>query len=226
MMRICWVLITLLLLSTEVFADELILDKESGYQKDVMQTGVKILNANNIEKRVVFYYVPENKVKVTHSHDAVIRLYKGMLPFIEDENELAAAISKELALLIDKKHNLFRLCTMGFSPLKYDKKSDKKAVDYMVNAGYNPIGMITYINNTTPETGLIDYTHYKGSERVAYVYKHIYEKYPQYLAHNEYLKNDAYQHFLHTSKTERAQIRKIQKERVKMKKSKTNKEKV
>ncbi len=215
MKRVCWVFIVFLIVSTTAVAEELILDKESVYQKKIMQTGVRILNANNIEKRVIFYYVPENKVKVIHSHNSIIRAYKGVIPFIENEDELAAALSKEIALLMDKRHSLFRLCTMGFSPLKYDKKSDKKAVDYMVKAGYNPIGMITLISKTVPETGLIDYSHYKGSERAAYIYKHIYEKYPQYLAHNEYLKNDSYQHFLFTSKSDRAQIRKIQQERIK-----------
>ena len=33
------------------FADELRLDKDTKIQKDIMQTGFKILNSNNIKKR-------------------------------------------------------------------------------------------------------------------------------------------------------------------------------
>lgn len=224
MLRLCWVLIIFILTSAMAFSDELILDNETVYQKRVMETGFRLLNANNIEKRITFYYIPENKVKAVHKHKSMIYTYKGLLPFIENDDELAAVLSKEIALLLDERHNLFRLCTMGFSPLKYDKKSDKKAVDYMVHAGYNPIGLITIINKTVPEKGLIDIAHYKGSERTVIVYRHIYEKYPQYLSKNIYLKNDAYQNFLHTTRPERRKIRTIQQERAKLHKHQIKKE--
>ena len=35
---------------------------------------------------------------------------------------------------------------------KYELIFDKLAVDFMVEAGYNPLGLITLINKTCPQT--------------------------------------------------------------------------
>ena len=36
--------------------------------------------------------------------------------------------------------------TMGLNSKKYEEKADKRAVDYMVKAGYNPVAYITVGN--------------------------------------------------------------------------------
>ena len=99
-----------------------------------------------------------------------------------------------------------------WAPKKYEYKADKRAVDYMVAAGYNPVAMIIVMNKTFPQTRY-DWcsTHPLTSRRMMQVYEYIYKKYPEYLAKNEYKNNIYYQNFLLTSKNNRAKFqRKIE----------------
>ncbi len=222
------VLILLLLFSSINFclADELILGKDIKYQQAVMKTGFRILNSNNIPKRITFFYNTDNKVKVKiNSRYKSVTIYKGVLPYIEDENELAAIISSGIAELTDMHSGFFRRFSISFSPRKYEVKADKKAVDLMVNAGYDPIAFINIINKTAAQPSWFEYNIFvhSGKERMAYLYQYIYEKYPIYLADNRYLKTLYYQNFLLDSKESRKITRMIQKERIRIKEEKTKK---
>lgn len=114
-------------------ADELRLDKDTCYQKILTETGFRLLNANNIPNRATFYYLSENKVK-TKINSRLKRLYfyKGIMPYVEDENEYAALISIELARLLDIQAGFFRRFSISYSPRKYELRADKRAVDLMV----------------------------------------------------------------------------------------------
>ena len=84
------------------FADELRLDKEAKYQKQVMQVGFRILNANQIEKRMTFYYINNKDVNAaTAMSNKTICLYKGIIPFFDSDDELAAVLSHEIAHALD-----------------------------------------------------------------------------------------------------------------------------
>ena len=74
----------------------------------------------------------------------------------------------------------------------------------MVKAGFNPLGLITYINKTVPQKrhDLISNKNL-ASKRLAIVYEYIYTKYPYYLKNNEYINNKHYQNFLLTSQNNR-----------------------
>lgn len=199
-------------------ADELRLDKDAKMQKSVMETGFRILNSNNIQKRITFYYVSENKVKTkVNTRSKTIFVYKGIFPLIDNENELAALISLDIAKLLDSHAGFFRRFSISFSPRKYEVKSDKKAVDLMVKAGYDPVALINIINKTAAERLWFEYNifHHNGSERVKYIYQYIYEKYPVYLAENQYLETPYYQNFLRTTRSERKKVRKIQEQKIK-----------
>lgn len=205
-------IVSLMLTMSACFADELRLDKETQFQKKVMETGFRILNANQINKRMTFYYVNTKDVNAAaYSASKRICVYKGLLPFLDNDNELAAILSHEIAHGIDYHEGYLRRLAMGFRPSKYEKKADKKAVDLMVNAGYNPVSLIIVLNKITGEPSFSDdfgfRTHPVGSERLAYIYEYIYAKYPAYLADNEYKNNLYYQNFLLVSKKERNLIR-------------------
>ncbi len=206
-------------------ADDLMLDKDINVQFAINQTGFSILNANNYEQRITFYYIPENKNKTKiNKRLNKIYIYKGVLPCVEDTNELAALLSLEIAKLMDIKADFFRQFSISYSPRKYEIKSDKKAADLMVKAGYNPVALINYINKTTHEPNWFEYNimHHKGSERTAYIYQYIYEKYPVYLARNNYLKESEYQNFLRITRRQRKKVRIIQEERIKLQESSAN----
>lgn len=178
----------IMLFSTTCIADELDLDKETKYQKQIMETGFKILNANRIDKRITFRYINNNKVNAyAVAKGKNVLVFKGILPYFDDEDELAGIISHEIAHNIDFHMGFWKRLSMRFAPKKYEIKADKKAVDYMVNAGYDPIAMIIAMNKLTGEPCWFEKSsaHPKGSKRLAYVYEYIYKKYPAYLVDNQ-----------------------------------------
>lgn len=199
-------------------ADDYILENESKYQKNIMETGFRLLNANSIEKRITFFYNNEKIPKVKSSdRTKQIIVNKGIIPYLSDDDELAAILSTQIAQLTESHQGFFKRVTISFSPRKYEVKSDKKAVDLMVNAGYDPIALINIINKTAGEPNWFEYSHFyhRGNQRTAYIYQYIYEKYPIYLADNQYFNNLYYQNFLHNTKKERKKARIIQEERIK-----------
>jgi len=194
------------------YADELRLDTETKFQKQIMQIGFRILNANKIEKRVTFYYVTNKDVNAAaYSYPKRVCVYKGLLPFIDSEDELAAILSHEIAHQIDFYAGALRRMAMRLNSEKYEMKADKAGIDFMVNAGYNPVAMLVVLNKITGEPTFSEdwgmRSHPAGSERLAYLYEYIYAKYPIYLAENDYKNNIYYQNFLLTSKKQRAIIR-------------------
>lgn len=197
---------------SQCLADELKLDTETKFQKQVMQVGFRILNSNKIEKRVTFYYVPNKDVNAAaYSSSKRVCVFKGLLPFIDSEDELAAIISHEIAHQMDFYAGYLRRLAMSLNSEKYEMKADKAAVDFMVNAGYNPVAMLVVLNKITGEQTFSDdwgmRSHPAGSTRLAYLYEYIYAKYPIYLADNDYKNNIYYQNFLLTSKKQRAIVR-------------------
>lgn len=211
MKKIVLCLFVFLFAANFCLADELRLDAEAKYQKKVMQTGFRILNANGIDKRITFSYNTSKEVNaVAYSRSKNVTVYKGLLPYIDDDNELAAVICHEIAHGLDFHAGFLRRLAMCWSSIKYEEKADKKGVDLMVNAGYNPVAMIIALNKISGEESWFERnsTHPVGSERLAYIYEYIYAKYPAYLVDNEYKNNIYYQNFLLTSKKQREEIRK------------------
>lgn len=204
-------LVILFAASTTCFADEVyVLEKVAQNQQKVMKIGFRILNANQIENRMTFFYSSDKVVNAyAHSQTKTVSVCKGLLPFMDDENELAAIISHEIAHGVDFYGGFWRRVAMGFNPKKYERKADLKGVDLMVNAGYNPVAMIIVLNKICSEPSFWESssTHPAGTERLAAVYEYIYSKYPAYLADNDYKNNLYYQNFLLTSKAARERIR-------------------
>lgn len=209
MKKIILALIFLLASNSFACAYELDLTKDGQYQKKVMEMGFGILNANRIEKRVVFRFEKNKQVNAfAVSTDKSVVILSGLLPYMEDDSELAGILSHEIAHEIDFHQGFWRIAAMQFSPKKYEEKADKKAVDYMVNAGYDPVALITVLNKAAGQyNNDFGATHPLTSKRLAYIYEYIYQKYPAYLADNQYKTNIYYQNFLLTSKKDREKIR-------------------
>lgn len=211
MKKIFIVMAIFMLSGTACLADELNLETETKHQKKIMEIGFKILNANRIDKRITFHYVTnQNPNAYAHGQSKAVYIFKGLFPYLDNEDELAGIIGHEIAHNIDFHAGFFRRISMSFAPKKYEKKADTKAVDYLVKAGYNPVAMIIALNKITGEPNWWEAysTHPNGSERLAYVYEYIFKKYPVYLVNNDYKKNIYYQNFLLTSKEDREEIRK------------------
>lgn len=195
------------------FASEVDLTKDGSMQGYISNIGFKILNSNRIEKRMTFYYKQDNKSlnACTSYTNRSIYVYRGMATYLDNEDEYAAVLSHEISHGADSYDGIFKgfFSTLSYalSPKKYEKKADKRAVDYMVKAGYNPVALIVVMSKTMPQTRYDWYlTHPLTSRRMMNVYEYIYNKYPAYLANNAYKNNVYYQNFLLTSRSNREKL--------------------
>ena len=190
------------------------IQKESAVQKRLNDVGVSILNSNKIDGRVVFVYDKtevKEKLKLDKtSVDRQIIVYGYDYKFIEDDNELAAFLSRRIAEAYRSYPGLFkgRLNSLKIkaAPKKYQIIFDKIGVDYMVRSGYNPVAMITLVNKSYPQKRGDSLTNNATSKRLAKIYEHICVKYPYYLVNNEYYNNKNYQNFLLTSQDNRKML--------------------
>ncbi len=182
--------------------------QEQSIQYRINNTGIRILNANKIDGRIIFVYDKDAKDSLLKMDTTVtsrqIVMFKEYYKHIEDENELAAYLAREISNASRTFDGIgngwLTALQIKAAPKKFELVADKRAVDYMVKAGYNPLALITFINKAYPQ-------HYQDlisnknltSKRLAHIYEYIFIKYPYFLADNEYLNNPDYQNFLLTS---------------------------
>ena len=195
MKKIIITVMLMLLSSMSVLAitdDEIIQDQS--IQARVNRVGTQILNANKIQGRIIFVY------DKTVSKREII-MYQEYYRQISDENELAAYLAREISNASRTYDGIgngwLTAVQIKAAPKKFETVADKRAVDFMVKAGYNPVALITFINKAFPQH-YQDFISNKNltSKRLALIYEYIYTKYPYYLANNEYLENPHYQNFL------------------------------
>lgn len=214
-------ILCLFMLTSAAFAvsDEQII-KEQSIQNRINETGTQILNANKIGGRIIFVYDKDAKDTILKMDTTVtsrqIVMFRQYYKFIADDNELAAYLAREISnaqRTFDGMGNGWLTAVqIKAAPKKFEMVADKRAVDYMVKAGYNPLALITFINKAFPQ-------HYQDlisnknltSKRLAHIYEYIYTKYPYFLDNNEYLQNPYYQNFLLNS----AENRRLLEEKIK-----------
>ena len=208
------------LLFLPVYAsDESVLIENNTIQSRIDKVGAKILNANKIGKRVVFVY--DDKAKSNYLNDTKtltkrqVVVYKDSYNYVANDDELAGYLAREIAQAARSYDGLgdgwLSSVKIKAAPKKFELVFDKLAVDYMVKAGYNPLGLITYLNKTCPQARQDKLSsHNLTSRRLAYIYERIYIQYPSFIIHNAYLENETYQNFLLTSQ----ENRKLLKEKV------------
>lgn len=184
-------------------------------QKQISKIGFEILNANGIDKKMVFYYDTSKTINASTAYrDRQIVMYRGLYNILSTEDELAAVLSHEISHGVDYYDGAFRgfftPISHTFSSKKYEYKADKRAVDFMVHAGYHPVAMIVMLNKALSQQRYDWWftAHPLTSRRMIEVYAYIYKKYPEYLVNNPYKNDVYYQNFLLTSKENRAKFQK------------------
>ena len=207
-------LFVMIFFAIPAFSMDIDLTKVGRQQKYINEIGFRILNANKIEQRTNFYYEPNRKTVNAFSRftDRQITVTQGIMAYIDSDDEMAALLSHEISHSVDSYNGLFKgyfyMFKYGFAPRKYESSADKKAVDYMVKAGYNPVAVIVLYNKLMAQTRYEYYlSHPLTSRRMAVVYEYIYRKYPAYLANNKYADNIYYQNFLLTSQENREKFK-------------------
>ena len=184
-------------------------------QERMNDVGFRILNSNRIEKRLIFMAI--NRVYTrdiwtdVSSVNRTVWVKPTIIPYIDNDDELAAVLSHSIAHGVDTYDGILRgyvsILNYWVAPNKYDLKADKLSVDYMVNAGYNPLAIITILNKIGKQYRYdIFSNHTLISRRMMLIYEYIYTKYPSILVDNEYKDNVYYQNFLLTSRNNRMKL--------------------
>ena len=182
-------------------------------QNKVSDIGLKLLNANKIDVRMIFVYESKNS-KINLEPGLTKRqiiAYEKSLQFASNDDEIAAFLAREICKTAESYSGIWKGIVASVqvkcAPKKFEIFFDKRAVDFMVNAGFNPLGLITYINKSYPQKRYDKFARTNlTSKRLANIYEYIYTKYPIYLKNNEYIQNEAYQNFLLTSASNRKKL--------------------
>lgn len=217
-MKIKILVLAMFVLFLPVFANQTDnkIQKYNLTQERIDSIGADILNYNKIPKRIIFTYNDTDKKKILDLYGELTKrqvvVYDELYKNISDDNELAAMLSREIALVIKSYKGMWGgridAIQVALSSKKFEVFADKRAVDFMVNANYNPLGLITYINKTCPQKRSDKISRNNlTSKRLAIIYEYITYKYPQYLENNEYVNNKHYQNFLLTSINNRAKLK-------------------
>lgn len=205
------VLITgLMLVTLPSFAnyDENQIITENRIQTRIDQIGTSLLNYNKITNRVIFVYDKKEKQKLISTDKVLTKreviVYDGLYKSVQTDDELAAMLSREISTAVKSYSGIWGgsldSVQVALGSKKFETVADKRAVDYMVNAGYNPLALIIFINKTYPQKRFDRFSrHNLTSKRLARIYEYITYKYPQYLENNEFINNEYYQNFLLTS---------------------------
>ncbi len=189
--------------------------KEQTVQEKINDVGFKILNSNMIDKRIIFVYDKAEKKSLLKSADELTKrqiiITEGEYKFVDNEDELAAFVSRGISMALKSYGGMWRgglnAIQVKAAPKMYEIVADKRAVDFMVNAGYDPIGLITFLNKTQPQKRYDTFSSSNlTSKRLAIIYEYIYTKYPYFLANNKYIDNESYQNFLLTSVDNRKKL--------------------
>ncbi len=189
--------------------------KEQTLQEKVGNIGYRILNANKIDKHIIFTYTAAAKPLLpvdTSVTKRQIIFYDEYFKYTSNDDEIAAILAREISKAVRSYDGvwggLISAAQIKMAPKKYEIFADKRAVDYMVYAGYNPLGLITYMYKTHPQKryDTFSYTNLT-SKRLAIIYEYIFKKYPQFLLNNEYITNQAYQSFLLNSVNNRLKLK-------------------
>ena len=190
-------------------------DKVVECQNRIDRIGFNLLNSNGIEKRTVFDFdTRREKNAFSRTSNRQIVIYRGLYDRLATDDEIAAVLAHEISHSVDSYNGIFRgfftSVTYHFSTKKYEYKADKRGVDYMVNAGYNPVAMIVAFSKALPQARYDWwwFAHPLTSRRMMTIYEYIYKKYPEYLVNNKYKDNPYYQNFLLTSKQNREKFQK------------------
>lgn len=189
------------------------------YEQKILDVGSKIINANKLNNRITLRIVRNPKIINAYASymDKSVSIYTGILPYFDNDDELAAAMSHEMAHCLDYYEGGIPrwLGAMRFNAKAYETKADLVGIDLMAKAGYNPIASITMGTKALDESfwdEFLFWAHPKGSKRTLDEYKYIYVKYPWALK-TDMVNNINFQNFVNYSQKDINKF--IQKEELK-----------
>lgn len=176
--------------NAETLLIETNLNMENFWQKNgkdtekIIAVARKLIHDNELKRAPIMLKNDKTINATSNIYTKNITIYSGLLPYIDNDDELAFILGHELAHSQEAYDGPLKLIAMQCNSKKYEYKSDLKAIDYLVKSGYNPVAGII-IGEKTFDEPLWDwgftYSHPKGSKRLIAMYEYIYKKYPNYL---------------------------------------------
>ena len=177
--------------------------------KRVNTIGAKILKANNINHSIEFKVSDEDTINAYANIDKEIYVYKGLLEYVDTDDELAGVISHEMGHIINGHcakqgvlnsviatiGSLFRPSTtagnvtnavgqqLAASKISRNDEfeADLTGVDIMTKGGYNPLGMVSLLSKISQSYIDILQSHPSGEKRIQNAYDYVNYNYPNYI---------------------------------------------
>ena len=167
--------------------------------------GTKILTANKLPSGIVFKVSDEEDINAYANIEKEIYVYKGLLQYVQNDEELAAVISHEMGHIINNhciKQTFFNGIIAKLTPSfkstaaqtttaisqqlvvtklsrTEETEADLTGADLLVKAGYNPLAMISVLNKICGNYIDILQTHPSGEKRIMAIYDYINYNYPE-----------------------------------------------
>ena len=181
--------------------------------------GMKLLSSNNIEKRLTFdFTILQNQgafpILQDYSRYCTYNLHNNRIITINiqdynkmiSDDEVAALLAHNIARGVNSYKGILNGQLMFtkeslWMGKRNELKYDKQAVSYLVNAGYNPVAIITAYDKSLAEwRGTALNRHNKANKRMMTIYNEIKTNYPQFLNSNQYTESANYKRFLNANK--------------------------
>lgn len=165
--------------------------------KRVNTIGTKILKANNINHSIDFKVSDTDDINAYADINKEIHVYRGLLEYVDDDNELAGVISHEMGHIINGHCAKQGILNAGIATVasmtttneivsavgqqlasskisRHDEfEADLTGVDLMTKGGYNPLAMVSLLNKISGNYIDIMESHPSGEKRIMNVYNYI-----------------------------------------------------
>ena len=168
--------------------------------------GQKLLSANNISQKIEFKVSNEDTVNAYADINKEIHVYRGLLEYVETDDELAGVIGHEMGHIVNGhcakqgilgagisaifsgifKNQTAQAVSSQLAQNKISRNDEFEAditgVDIMTKAGYNPLGMVSLLSKIS--SNYVDFfqTHPSGDKRILNAYNYIEYNYPSKIA--------------------------------------------
>lgn len=188
--------------------------------KRINTIGSNILVKNHLPSKIVFNISEDESVNAYANINKEIYIQRGLLQYVENDDELAAVISHEIGHIVNahiQKQGLISAIANYFaskltnekvksgvdtanqlSMLKLSRsdefESDLTGVDIMIVAGYNPNAMISVLNKICGNYIDVLSDHPSGDKRTMNIYDYMTYNYPVYVKNG--FKTSSYNSFL------------------------------